>query len=220
MYHSVWQRFSSQDRENSIKKNSFFPPLSYSREDCQLPLSKSSTSLTQRWKSTPLPDSKCKFSLGLIFTDTNLSNYFNKFVWFRSSGVELMSWQVDRLSFLTAFIYLLWLKILIILAFLFRSSWRRTWSPPWNDRKLNKQVWKYIGLSSQWYSATKQWNEASFFGWWALQSLKLKSKIRIDTIYLVVLLLKKHFLHWKPDIFVSRVGLRCRKCFTWISILS
>ena len=62
-YHSVWQRFSSQDRENSIKKNSFFPPLSYSREECQLPLSKSSTSLTQRWKSTPLPDSKCKFTL-------------------------------------------------------------------------------------------------------------------------------------------------------------
>ncbi|KAG6597127.1 putative recombination initiation defects 3, partial [Cucurbita argyrosperma subsp. sororia] len=73
------QRFSSQDRENSIKKNSFFPPLSYSREECQLPLSKSSTSLTQRWKSTPLPDSKCQVGEELDRRLGTIENSLNKF---------------------------------------------------------------------------------------------------------------------------------------------
>ncbi|XP_023539314.1 protein PAIR1-like [Cucurbita pepo subsp. pepo] len=73
------QRFSSQDRENSIKKNSFFPPLSYSREECQLPLSKSSTSLTQRWKSTPLPDSKCQLGEELDRRLGTIENSLNKF---------------------------------------------------------------------------------------------------------------------------------------------
>ncbi|XP_038882642.1 putative recombination initiation defects 3 isoform X2 [Benincasa hispida] len=73
------QRFSSQDRENSIKKNSFFPPLSYSREDCQLALSKSSTSLTQRWKPTPLPDSKCQVGEELDRRLGTIENSLNKF---------------------------------------------------------------------------------------------------------------------------------------------
>ncbi|XP_022974597.1 protein PAIR1-like isoform X2 [Cucurbita maxima] len=73
------QRFSSQDRENSIKKNSFFPPLSYSREECQLPLSKSSTSLTQRWKSTPLPDYKCQVGEELDRRLGTIENSLNKF---------------------------------------------------------------------------------------------------------------------------------------------
>ncbi|XP_022147454.1 protein PAIR1 isoform X2 [Momordica charantia] len=73
------QRFSSQDRENSIKKNSFFPPLSYSREDCQLPLSRSSTSLVQKWKSTPLPDSKCQVGEELDRRIGNIENSLSKF---------------------------------------------------------------------------------------------------------------------------------------------
>ncbi|XP_023526420.1 protein PAIR1-like isoform X2 [Cucurbita pepo subsp. pepo] len=72
------QRFSSQDRENSIKKNSFFPP-SFFREDCQLSLSKSSTSLTQRWKSTPLPDSKCQVGEELDRRLGTIENSLNKF---------------------------------------------------------------------------------------------------------------------------------------------
>ncbi|XP_050941845.1 putative recombination initiation defects 3 [Cucumis melo] len=73
------QRFSSQDRENSIKKNSFFPPLSYSKEDCQLGLSKSSTSLTQKWRPSPLTDSKCQVGEELDRRLGTIENSLNKF---------------------------------------------------------------------------------------------------------------------------------------------
>ncbi|XP_061966717.1 putative recombination initiation defects 3 [Populus nigra] len=50
------QRFSSQERENSVKKPSCLPVISYRREDSQLPISRSSSNLIRNWSAAPVPD--------------------------------------------------------------------------------------------------------------------------------------------------------------------
>ncbi|KAI9399868.1 hypothetical protein POPTR_002G160100v4 [Populus trichocarpa] len=52
------QRFSSQERENSVKKPSCLPVVSYRREDSQLPISRSSSNLIRNWSAAPVPDHK------------------------------------------------------------------------------------------------------------------------------------------------------------------
>jgi len=59
----VIQRFSSQERENSVKKPSCLPVVSYGREDSQLPISRSSSNLIRNWSAAPVPDHKCKFHM-------------------------------------------------------------------------------------------------------------------------------------------------------------
>jgi hypothetical protein len=59
----VIQRFSSQERENSVKKPSCLPVVSYRREDSQLPISRSSSNLIRNWSAAPVPDHKCKFHM-------------------------------------------------------------------------------------------------------------------------------------------------------------
>ncbi|CAH2039316.1 unnamed protein product [Thlaspi arvense] len=52
------QRFSSQERDLSLKKNSFLPPISHKRDDSQMVASRSSSGLTRRWSSASVGDSK------------------------------------------------------------------------------------------------------------------------------------------------------------------
>ncbi|KAH8516823.1 hypothetical protein H0E87_004970 [Populus deltoides] len=54
----VSHRFSSQERENSVKKPSCLPVVSYRREDSQLPISRSSSNLIRNWSAAPVPDHK------------------------------------------------------------------------------------------------------------------------------------------------------------------
>ncbi|KAF9687828.1 hypothetical protein SADUNF_Sadunf02G0133700 [Salix dunnii] len=56
------QRFSSQERENSAKKPSCLPVISYRREDSELPMSRSSSNLIRNWSSAPVPDHKCQIN--------------------------------------------------------------------------------------------------------------------------------------------------------------
>lgn len=57
------QRFSSQERDFSLKKVSCLPPINHKREDSQLASSRSSSALTRRWTSASVGESKCKFAL-------------------------------------------------------------------------------------------------------------------------------------------------------------
>ncbi|KAJ6686251.1 RECOMBINATION INITIATION DEFECTS 3-RELATED [Salix purpurea] len=56
------QRFSSQERENSAKKPSCLPVISYRREDSELPISRSSSNLIRNWSAAPVPDHKCQMN--------------------------------------------------------------------------------------------------------------------------------------------------------------
>ncbi|KAJ6729756.1 RECOMBINATION INITIATION DEFECTS 3-RELATED [Salix viminalis] len=56
------QRFSSQERENSAKKPSCLPVISYRREDSELPVSRSSSNLIRNWSAGPVPDHKCQMN--------------------------------------------------------------------------------------------------------------------------------------------------------------
>nr|QFG39614.1 putative recombination initiation defects 3 [Arabidopsis arenosa]QFG39615.1 putative recombination initiation defects 3 [Arabidopsis arenosa]QFG39619.1 putative recombination initiation defects 3 [Arabidopsis arenosa] len=51
-------RFSSQERDPSLKKVSCLPPINHKREDSQLVASRSSSGLTRRWSSASLGESK------------------------------------------------------------------------------------------------------------------------------------------------------------------
>ncbi|KAL9304685.1 putative protein PAIR1 [Arabidopsis thaliana] len=57
------QRFSSQERDLSLKKvSSCLPPINHKREDSQLVASRSSSSLTRRWSSASIGESKFQIS--------------------------------------------------------------------------------------------------------------------------------------------------------------
>ena len=56
------QRFGSQEKDNSLRRVSCLPPVSYPREESQVPVSRSSSSLTRRWSSATVLDHKCMFS--------------------------------------------------------------------------------------------------------------------------------------------------------------
>lgn len=57
----LWQRFGSQERESSTRKNSCLPPINYTRDESQMRLSRPSTSLTRKWNSAS-PDNRCKWT--------------------------------------------------------------------------------------------------------------------------------------------------------------
>ncbi|KAK9743007.1 hypothetical protein RND81_03G211000 [Saponaria officinalis] len=55
------QRFGSQEKDNSARRTSCLAPISYPREESQLPISRSSGNLTRRWSSA-VPEQKCQVS--------------------------------------------------------------------------------------------------------------------------------------------------------------
>lgn len=61
----VEQRFGSQERDNSLKRVSSLPPISYPREESQMPVSRSSNNVTRRWNSSSGPDYRCNLTEGL-----------------------------------------------------------------------------------------------------------------------------------------------------------
>ncbi|CAN8310847.1 unnamed protein product [Cochlearia groenlandica] len=77
------QRFSSQERDLSLKKNSFLPPInniSNKRDDSQQMVSaRPSSSLTRRWRSVSLGDSKSQTSEEVVqrfgIMETSLSKF-------------------------------------------------------------------------------------------------------------------------------------------------
>ncbi|EOA40410.1 hypothetical protein CARUB_v10009137mg [Capsella rubella] len=56
------QRFSSQERDYSLKKVSCLPPINHKRDETQLVASRSSSGLTRRWSSASVGESKCQIS--------------------------------------------------------------------------------------------------------------------------------------------------------------
>ncbi|KAJ8623859.1 hypothetical protein MRB53_032389 [Persea americana] len=56
------QRFGTQERDNSLKRVSSLPPISYPREESQMPVSRSSNNVTRRWNSSSGPDYRCQVS--------------------------------------------------------------------------------------------------------------------------------------------------------------
>ncbi|XP_058072956.1 putative recombination initiation defects 3 isoform X4 [Magnolia sinica] len=53
-------RFGSQD--NSLKRISCLAPVTYTQEDTQMPMSRSSNNVIRRWSSTSAPDNRCHVS--------------------------------------------------------------------------------------------------------------------------------------------------------------
>uniref|UniRef100_A0A1J3F5L4 Protein PAIR1 n=1 Tax=Noccaea caerulescens TaxID=107243 RepID=A0A1J3F5L4_NOCCA len=52
------QRFNSQERDLSLLKNSFLPPINHKRDDSQILASRPSSGLTRRWSSASIAESK------------------------------------------------------------------------------------------------------------------------------------------------------------------
>ncbi|GMH22465.1 hypothetical protein Nepgr_024308 [Nepenthes gracilis] len=73
------QRFGSQERDTSMKKISCLAPIAYSREESQMPISRSSTNLMRKWSSTSVSDHKCQISEELehkiAMMETSLSRF-------------------------------------------------------------------------------------------------------------------------------------------------
>ncbi|KAJ8749002.1 hypothetical protein K2173_013442 [Erythroxylum novogranatense] len=71
------QRIGSQERENSAKKPSCLPPIIYSREESQMPMSRSSTNVFRKWNPASFQDYKCQVSeelerrIGMMETSLN-----------------------------------------------------------------------------------------------------------------------------------------------------
>ncbi|XP_028099292.1 protein PAIR1-like [Camellia sinensis] len=71
------QRIGSQERENSVKKIDCLPPISYMREESQMPISRSSANLMRKWNSASAADHQCQISeelerrIGIIETSLN-----------------------------------------------------------------------------------------------------------------------------------------------------
>ncbi|KAL9253041.1 putative recombination initiation defects 3 [Drosera capensis] len=54
------QRFCSQERDNLVKKIACPPPVSYTREESQMPVSLTSSNFMRKWTSTSAPEHKCQ----------------------------------------------------------------------------------------------------------------------------------------------------------------
>ncbi|KAH7577925.1 hypothetical protein JRO89_XS01G0317000 [Xanthoceras sorbifolium] len=71
------QRVNSQERENAMKKFSCLPPVSYTREESQRSISRSSNNLIRKWNTTSAPDHRCQISeelerrIGMLDTSLN-----------------------------------------------------------------------------------------------------------------------------------------------------
>ncbi|KAF3486952.1 hypothetical protein F2Q69_00055525 [Brassica cretica] len=57
------QRFSSQERDHSLKKVNCLPPVNHRRDDSQLVAYRSFSGLQRRWSSDSVGESKRKFDL-------------------------------------------------------------------------------------------------------------------------------------------------------------
>ncbi|XP_043812424.1 putative recombination initiation defects 3 isoform X3 [Manihot esculenta] len=67
------QRFSSQERENSVKKTSFLPPVSNACEESQMPISRSTSTLMRKWNPVSIPHHKLEgIRQKLIVLDNSL----------------------------------------------------------------------------------------------------------------------------------------------------
>ncbi|XP_050236068.1 putative recombination initiation defects 3 isoform X2 [Mercurialis annua] len=84
-----YKRFNSQERENSVKRTSCFPPIGYAREESQMPLSRSSTNIIRKWNPASIPDHKCQINEELEHRMTMMETSLNKF------GMILDSVQSD-----------------------------------------------------------------------------------------------------------------------------
>ncbi|KAF3441500.1 hypothetical protein FNV43_RR15414 [Rhamnella rubrinervis] len=71
------QRVCSQERENPVKRISSLPPISHTREESQMPMSRSSANLMRKWNSVSLPDHRCQHNeelehrIGMMETSLN-----------------------------------------------------------------------------------------------------------------------------------------------------
>ncbi|XWS77023.1 hypothetical protein CRYUN_Cryun01aG0228000 [Craigia yunnanensis] len=83
------QRFGSQDRENTAKKFSCLPPTHFTREDSQMPISRSSTNLIRKWNSASAPEHRCQTSEELEHRFSMIETSLNRF------GMILDSVQSD-----------------------------------------------------------------------------------------------------------------------------
>ncbi|KAG6784776.1 hypothetical protein POTOM_010483 [Populus tomentosa] len=86
------KRFSSQERENSVKKPSCLPVITYRREDSQLPISRSSSNLIRNWSAAPVPDHKCQINEELHHRIGMMETSLTKF------GMILDSVQTDLMQ--------------------------------------------------------------------------------------------------------------------------
>ncbi|EOX95951.1 Recombination initiation defects 3, putative isoform 1 [Theobroma cacao] len=83
------QRYGSQERENSVKKFSCLPPTNFTREDSQIPISKTSTNLIRKWNSASNPEHRCQSSQELEHRLSMVETSLNRF------GMILDSIQSD-----------------------------------------------------------------------------------------------------------------------------
>ncbi|KAG8653564.1 putative recombination initiation defects 3 isoform X2 [Manihot esculenta] len=83
------QRFSSQERENSVKKTSFLPPVSNACEESQMPISRSTSTLMRKWNPVSIPHHKCQILEELEHRVGMMETSLNKF------GMILGSVQSD-----------------------------------------------------------------------------------------------------------------------------
>ncbi|KNA15819.1 hypothetical protein SOVF_094760 [Spinacia oleracea] len=90
--HADNQRLSSQDKENSVKRLSYLAPASYPREESQMPISRTSSSLTRRWNSSTGPENKGQLSDELEHKIAMMDTSLNKL------GMILDSVQADILQ--------------------------------------------------------------------------------------------------------------------------
>ncbi|KAI8028482.1 Protein PAIR1, partial [Camellia lanceoleosa] len=68
-------RIGSQERENSVKKIACLPPISYTREESQMPISRSSTNLMRKWNSTSAADHQLKNLSRIGIMETSLNRF-------------------------------------------------------------------------------------------------------------------------------------------------
>ncbi|OMO78776.1 protein PAIR1-like protein [Corchorus capsularis] len=83
------QRFGSQERENNSKRLSCLPPTNFTREDSQMPISRSSTNLIRKWNSASASEHRCQNSEELEHRLSMIETSLNRF------GMILDSVQTD-----------------------------------------------------------------------------------------------------------------------------
>ncbi|MBA0763521.1 hypothetical protein Gotri_012954, partial [Gossypium trilobum] len=83
------QRFGSQERENTASKFSCLAPTNFTREDSQVPISRSSTNLIRKWNSVSAPEHRCQTSEELEHRLSVIETSLNRF------GMILDSVQSD-----------------------------------------------------------------------------------------------------------------------------
>ncbi|XP_048504390.2 LOW QUALITY PROTEIN: putative recombination initiation defects 3 [Beta vulgaris subsp. vulgaris] len=72
------QRFGSQEKDNSVKRLSCLAPISYPWEESQMPISRSSSSLTRRWSSATASENKCQLNDELEHKITMMETSLNR----------------------------------------------------------------------------------------------------------------------------------------------